>query len=229
MLTDKIYHGQGVIDLLLDISPGALAAYLAEFGQLLLGIDVNENASGNESSQSQGIALEQIELTLSTTAGDFTFSDFYTSTSAMLVAAGTQTAAQYYTVFGTGGSNAISGGTSSFAIDQFDDVIRLDNIEVTGEITSAQLAVTFLDVADTGPDTGEEFFDYSNGFEDFAVLAPEDADALEAARVGVDEAPASLTIEEAYIAPVSTPGAPAPPWLIAAALVGLAARRMRTS
>lgn len=218
--TDKIFQGDGMIDMLKDVSSESLEQYFADSDQLLLGIDVNEAASGNESADSQGIAIESIELVIRTTDGDFTFSDFYTSTTAMLLASGSTTAEEYYTVFGTSGSSSINGGTSSFDLSSFDDVIYLNNISFTGQILGATLNVTFLDVAKTGANTNESFFDYSNGFEDFAMLTASQADALEAANLGVADAPSTVSYQTLAVPSVSTPGAPAPPLSL---LLGLGA------
>jgi hypothetical protein len=225
VLSDKIYKGHGVIDILKDADPGALQQYFDANGRLMLGIDVNSAATGNETNKSQGIAIQSIELVIRTTAGDFTFSDFYTSTTAMVIAAGSTTAEEYYTVFGTGGSNAITGGSG---LAGFDDVIYIDGIAFTGEILGATLNVTFLDTANTGSNTNEAFFDYSNGFEDLAILGASEASALEAANLGEADAPSSVSYSSNDVAPSSTPGAPAPPLgllLGVAALALLKARR----
>ena len=50
VLTDKLFRGAGEINLLQDVSGADLTAYLNGNGGLLLGVDVNENASGPESS-----------------------------------------------------------------------------------------------------------------------------------------------------------------------------------
>lgn len=234
VLTDKILKGEGVIDILKDIDPALLKQYFDQNGRLMLGIDVNEAASGNESSNSQGIALKSIELVIRTTAGDFTFSDFYTSTTAMVRAAGDTTAQEYYTVFGTGGSSAITGGTSGFDLSSFDDVIYLDNVSFEGTILGAKINVTFLSTANTG--TNEAFFDFSGGFEDFAILGGSDAAALESANLGVAEAPATVSYTETTILPVSepipppsTPGAPSPPLALLLGLAALVLHRSRLS
>ena len=226
VLTDKVTKGEGVIDILQDVSAENLGQYFNDTGQLLLAIDVNEDASGNESSTSQGIAIASMELVITTSEGDFTFSDFYTSTTAMVQADGASGAEEYYTVFGTAGSYNITSGTSNFNISAFDDVIYMDDISFTGEILGASLNVTFLDTANTGKDTNESFFDYSNGFEDLAIVGSADASALEAANVGLADAPSSVTYDETPVAP-STPGAPAPPLKLLLGLVGLVLWKVR--
>lgn len=224
-LTDKVFKGSGTIDLLKDVSSAELQQYLSGTGGLLLGIDVNEAADGNESSTSAGIAIKQLELVLTTSSGTFSFSDFFTSTTAMIQEAGTAGPQEFYTVFGKTGSSQITGGTDGFDLGMFDDVIRLQNVSFEGTILSAKLNVTFLKTAGTGSEGNESFFDFSNGFEDFALLGKQDAALLEAANFGVAEAPSgvsyaqsspTITPQEAGLP--SVPGAPAPPLLLLGAM-----------
>jgi hypothetical protein len=234
-LTDKIYQGSGSIDLLKDVSAAGLESFLSDNGGLLLGVDINENASGNESSDSVGVAIEQMELVITTTEGTFSFTDFYTSTTAMIQEAGTSTPQEFYTMFGKGGSSQLTGGTSGFDLGQFDDVVRLQNVSFEGDLLSASLNVTFLSTAKTSAEGNESFFDYSGGFEDFALLGAEDAAVLEAANFGVEAAPSDLsyteesptiTLEEAGLP--SAPGAPTPPLallVLMAAIVAWKAKR----
>lgn len=234
ILTDKVYKGDGIIDLMKDVSASQLQDYVDTNGRFLLGVDLNEDASGNESSTSVGVAIKQIELLISTSDGDFTFRDFYTSTTAMIQEAGTGTAQEFYTLFGQSGSSQISSATSGFDLSTFDDVISIDNISFSGTIQSAELRVTFLNTAKTGQNSNEAFFDYSAGFEDFALLDAADAALLEAANVGLADAPTGITYTldptpstllatETTSPPTSgppAPGAPAPP-LIVLALFGV--------
>ncbi len=195
VLTDKIHRGSGVIDLLKDMSGSQLGEYLRTYQSMFLAADVNENASGNETSRSMGVALQQMRLLLSTTSGDFSFGDFYTSTSAKILAAGATSAQQFYTLFGSSGSNELTSATKSFDISRFDDVITISNINFTGDILGAKLEIAFVNVA-TGRGTGanEEFFDFSGGFEDFAILTRRDAAMLEAAAIGQAAAPGNLAV-----------------------------------
>lgn len=201
-LTDAIYSGDGVIDLLKDISGAQLQQYFTETGGLLLlGADVNEDNSGNESSTSLGIAIKQVQLSISTTAGDFTFSDFFTSTTAMLREAGSTTASEYYTMFGQGGSSTLT-GAENFSLARFDDVMWLENVAITGTITGAQLHITFLETPNKAATAAESFFDFSGGFEDFALLSTANAALLESANIGIAAAPSTVTYATAD--PVTT-------------------------
>ena len=242
-LTDKIYQGSGSIDLLKDVSATSLQQYLTGNGKLILGADLNENASGNENSDSVGVAIKQLKLVLATTAGTFSFSDFWTSTTANIRESGTTAANQFYTMFGKGGSSAINGGTASFDVSRFDDVVELRNIAFTGTIHSAQLNVAFLNTAKTSTQGNETFFDYSGGFEDFALIGRTEAYALEIAAAGLNASPSGVSYTaETVAAPVTVtsdpptptptptptaPGAPAPPIVVLAAMGALVVWKSR--
>lgn len=241
LLTDAIYRGDGVIDLLKDVSGTELEAYISEGGgRLLLGVDVNEDNSGNENSDSLGVAIRQVQLSISTSAGDFTFSDFLTSTTATLREAGSETADEFFTLFGTGGSSQITGG-GGFNLAAFDDVLWIDNISLGGAtILSAELSVTFLDIAKGGATDAESFFDFSGGFEDFALLSRDDAILLEDAAIGTEAAPAGVAYSEVETVttqlladeptPVENlaPAAPSPPlWIVGLLACFLVVRNAR--
>ena len=207
LLTDKIHKGSGTIDMLVDVSAGDLANYL-DSGTLYLGVDLNEAAVGNENRDSVGIAIQEMELVIQTTNGEITFSEFYTNTTASIQEAGSTTADDYYTMFGTLGSSQLNGGTSGFDISAFDDVVEVRNIDFEGEILSAELRVKFLDTADGG--ANEDFFDFSNGFEDFAIFSAEDAALLDSANVGIADAPTGEIAFTQYVDIDGAIGAPSP-------------------
>lgn len=258
MLTDKIYQGSGTIDLLKDVSATALQSYLTSGGKLILGVDVNENEAGNESRESLGIAIKQMQLVITTTAGTFTFGDFWTSTTASIREAGSSTAQNYYTLFGDSGSSQITGGSNS-DLGNLDDVVEVRNVAFSGTILSAKVNVNFLNTAKTSTQGNETFFDYSGGFEDFTLLGAADAYAVESANIGLTAAPSGITYTgETVTAPTTTttmttpdaetvtadtttttsttttsggpsaPGAPAPPWVLLLGLAGLVAWKRRT-
>lgn len=212
-LTDAIYRGDGVINLLKDISGTQLTQYFNQSGGLLLlGADLNEDNSGNESNSSLGVAIKQVQLSISTTTGDFTFGDFYTSTTAVLREAGGTISSEYFTMFGQGGSSQIT-GSSGFDLGSFDDVLWLEQIMLTGTITRAELSITFLETLNSRASGAESFFDFSGGFEDFALLSTADAVLLEEAAIGVAAAPSGVTYtatESATEAIVAAAPAPTP-------------------
>jgi hypothetical protein len=248
ILTDKIQQGSGVIDLLKNVTSADLGSYLKSNQAMYLAVDVNENASGLESAKSQGVAIKQMSLVLTTSSGDFSFTDFVTGSSAKLLESGSKVAGNYQTLFGTSGSNDLTSATKNFDMSRLDDVITFRNISYTGDIKSAHLEVQFVKTA-TGGSTGanEDFFDFSGGFEDFAILSNADAKTLQAAAIGKADAPAtvtytpeatplSLTVVGPAPAPepvvavktdpavANAPAAPAPPFLLlvfGAALLGI--------
>lgn len=189
-LSDKIYKGDGVINLLNDIKGSQLSDYFQQTGgMLLLGADVNENQSGNENKNSLGVAIKQVQLNISTTKGDFTFADFFTSTTAMLRQNGGKTAQQYQTIFGTAGSSTLTSSTKTFDLSRYDDVLWLEKISFAGDILSASLRISLLETPTSKATANEEFFDFSGGFEDFALLSVADAVILEKANLGMDDLP----------------------------------------
>lgn len=219
VLTDTIKSGGGTIDVMQDVTAAELQGALSG-GTLFLGVDLNENASGLEKSTSQGVAIKEMELIIQTTEGTFSFTTFYTNTTAMILEAGDTAAAEYNTLFGQTGSSQISSTVSGFDLSTFDDVIEIQDVNFTGDILGAQINVTFLDTANNAGDN-EEFFDYSAGFEDFAILAEADAQLLDNANIGLADAPTTV----AYTA--STPsggdiaapsGAPEPHWILLGAV-----------
>lgn len=222
ILTDTIKSGSGTIDIMQDITASELDGALSD-GTMYLGVDLNEDASGLEKSTSQGVAIKEIELVLTTTEGTFTFNTFYTNTTAMIQEQGATESSEYHTLFGQTGSSEISSTTEGFDLSSFDDVIEIQDISYTGEIIDAQLNVTFLDTAKNAGDN-ESFFDYSAGFEDFAILSSTDAQTLDNADIGLAEAPTTIAYTSSTPSggDVAAPsGTPEPPWLLLAALPAL--------
>jgi hypothetical protein len=210
VLTDKIRNGDGVIDLFQDVTGDELQQYL-QGETVYLGVDLNEDASGNESSTSAGVAIQEMELIIHTTEGDISFTEFYTNTTAMIQESGSTEAQEYYTLFGSAGSSDITSSTSNFDLSTFDDVIMLQNVQVSGEIIGAELRVTFLDTARTGEN--ETFFDYSAGFEEFAILSSSDASTLDSEGIGLADAPQNISYN------VDAPsGTPEPAWFLMAVM-----------
>lgn len=249
LLSDKIFRGDGVIDLLRNVSAPDLQTYFNSTGnRLLLGADLNESAAPPASPSSVGVAIKDIQLRITTTAGDFTFSDFFTATTSTLRETGSNVAAEYYTLFGKPGSNQLTPGSGTRGMD---DLLWLENISFEGDILGASMQVTFLETPTRRQGTtSEQFFNFSGGFEEFALLSLSDAmvmtgtnPAVGAANPGVIVNPgASLAASLAASPPgaggggggdasnPAAPGAPSPP-LIALAAFGvlMAIRSKRNS
>lgn len=236
-LTDKIHNGSGEMNILKDIGGEALMSMLDENGTLYFGVDLNENASGNESRDSVGIAIKQMELLITTTAGTYSFRDFYTSTTALILEQGASQAQEFHTMFGRIGSSSITPGQMDSSLAAYDDVVQINNIQVEGQVIDARLVVRFLDTDASSRGENETFFDYSNGFEDFAILNRSQAQQLEAARFGMDDAPQTVSFAETVSplladtsgAGTTAPGAPAPPALVLGVLGVLLVIRQRFS
>ena len=64
-----------------DVTSSDLDGALSE-GNLYLGVDLNEVASGLEKSTSQGVAIKDVELVLTTTDGSCSVTTCYTNTTA---------------------------------------------------------------------------------------------------------------------------------------------------
>jgi hypothetical protein len=228
-LTDKIYKGDGVIDLFIDVTAFELDSYLTGTnGELFLGVDLNEASSGNETSTSIGVAIKSMELSIQTSDGDFSFTEFYTNTTAMIMESGATESQEFYTMFGKNGSSQIN-GSSALDPAAYDDIVEIKNINYTGEIISATMSVEFLNTAKNGGES-ESFFDYSAGYEDFAIFTYAEAYEIETTATGIAEAPSTVeyTVTQSTTASVSdssvtkteeaapaTPsGAPEPPFFI---------------
>ena len=208
VLTDRIRKGNGIIDLFKDVIGSELQQHLQE-GTLYLGVDLNENASGNESSTSSGIAIKEMEIIIKTNNGDISFSEFHTNTTAVIQEEGSAQAQEYHTLFGSSGSSSITGSTSNFDISAFDDIIVFENVNILNEdeVIGAELRVTFLTTSGIGEN--ETFFDYSGGFEEFAILTSSDAKTIESTNKGITDSPIAVTYN------VDAPsGTPEPYWFL---------------
>jgi hypothetical protein len=154
---------------------------------------------------------------------------FRLKTTAMILGAGETEASEFYTLFGRTGSSGITGKTGDSALDSYDDVVQIRNVSFEGDILSAQVTVKFLDTADTGKLSTESVFQYSNGFEDFAVVGSAEATLLESANYGVTEAPSEIVFTDSSNADDFNyvPGTPAPPMVVLAMLGGLLVIKFR--
>jgi hypothetical protein len=227
VLTDRIFRGSGSINLLKDMTSEELSSHLTTNGQLLLGVDLNEHGQRLENNDSIGVAIKNVSLMITTSAGSFSFSDVYTNTTASIKESGSNTADSYHTLFGETGSSQITGSSGNLS---FDDVLSVQNVSVTGTILSAQLNIDFLEMDGKRGGSNEDFFDFSAGFEDFAVVSAADFKAIDAANIGVNAAPGELSFTQsaAVVAqpadaasPDSPPGDPLPPLTLVAAMGAL--------
>jgi len=198
-LKNTISQGTGDINLLLAqgneaISPTTLELLKSENnGDLVLGIDVNEAASGTEKAASQGVAIDELLLTVFTNEGVYEYTNFSTQTKSSLAKTGTESRQFYYTLIGRTGSNNITG--SGLNGTSFDATLRIPVDIDLSNAQSVQLQITLLE---TNGDLGdpEAFYDYTAGFEDLALLIASDAEHLDTQAAGQDDAPLVVLTDE---------------------------------
>ena len=200
ILTNTISQGSGTLDLLADVTAETLQSYITDSGSIFLGVDLNEAANGLESSTSAGIAIESAVLEIVTSDGSFSFSDLLTNTSAdILNSAGTDA---YNTLFGTAGGSEIAGNSTDFS--DLDDVLKIQDVSFTGDIISATVRLEFVDP--TGSGANEDFFDFSGGSEQFALVTEAQATAIDLKSY---TAPEGVSFSAS-----SPPGSPEPWWAL---------------
>ena len=191
-LKHTISQGSGDINLLLAqgnkaISPSFLETLrLQNNGLLMLGVDINEASSGSEKSTSQGVAIEHLTLTVITDEGTYIFTDFSTKTKCSLAKINSENRQFYYTLLGRTGSNSITG--SNLDGTSFDDTLKIPvDIDLSSAL-SIQLDIQLLETNESLGDP-EEFYDYSAGFEDLALLTSTDVEFLDTQAAGREDAP----------------------------------------
>ena len=180
-LTDTIVKGIGDIDLLKDVSPAALEALrAANGGRLVLGVDVNEAANSTEKASSQGVAVADAWLEVTLPGGvKKTYGRagaFWTETQALVAPNGSTTRAAAYTLLGESGSSRITATGAIQAV--FDSTLKIAVPDDIGNAVSAVLYVRFTDPNVKLGDP-EAFYDFTAGFEDLALLTPQDARYLD--------------------------------------------------
>jgi LruC domain-containing protein len=193
-LTDVIRStGSGSIDLLKDATSVEVEEFRQDAsGALLFAVDVNEAADGSEKASSQAVTLDTVELRATIGGVEFLYDVFSTSTQADLARAGSTTRSPFYTLIGDSGSNRI---TSNSVQERFDAIIT---VPVDIDLSAATSIVLDIELLDTNVSLGdpEAFYDFSNGFEDIALVNSADALFLEGLGPGQDEAPAVIVVGE---------------------------------
>jgi len=171
-LTDTIKQGTGVINLL--NSKDAMTAPMLEAfrsdnaGNLSFAVDVNENSSGLETPQSQGVAITSASIVV--TFADRTtktYSHFSTETQALIAPFGSTARQLYSTLLGDAGSSSIT--PRRINTQDFDSTLKF---AVPDDLSTATSAVLNVQLLNTDPSFGdpENFYDYSGGFEDVALI-----------------------------------------------------------
>ena len=197
-LKGTIDKGYGAIDLLQagvqsrNLTMAQLEAFRRDNGsKLAFAVDVNEAADGLEKSASQGVAIEYARVEVTTAAGVVKFEQFSSQTQSSVARAGQTTRSLWYTLIGDAGSRQITGSTSDISGSSFDATIRIPVSIDLSTASAARLIVKFLDTNEKLGDP-ESFYDYSNGFEDVAIVTAGDATYLDQLAPGREEAPLVL-------------------------------------
>ncbi len=189
-------NGRGDIDLFapkttsLAIDGPLLEAFRQDNnGSLVFAVDVNEASSGSESSSSQGLAISQAVLIVTIDGQERQYSEFSTPTRSLLMAKNASARDTYYTLIGTAGSNRVSpNADSELTGSSLDETLHFPVADDLSGATTGRLEISLLDT-DTKLGDPEAFYDYSNGFEEVALLSRDDVLYLEALAPGRNSAP----------------------------------------
>lgn len=211
-LTDVIAaNGTGIINVFdvagsaPDLTPAELEAFrLDNDGQLVFAIDVNEAANGTEKASSQAVTFEQVSLTVTTAEGTQLFEDFWTQTQTLVAPKGSTVRSTYYTAIGdTGSSRITTNSASDIDGSDFDATLTVPVDLDLSSATEVTLTVILLDVNSQLGDP-EAYYDYSNGFEDMAIVSKVDALYLDALAAGQAEAPLVISAADTDMSSAST-------------------------
>jgi len=198
-LTDSIKsQGTGNIDLMKDVTASQLEQYrLDNDGFLVLGVDVNEAASGTEKASSQAVAIKSVLFTVDFDDGSQLVLGSangccFSETLALLAEAPETDRQPYYTLLGETGSSRIT-SNGSVVQDTFDSTLKIEISEVLHDAadrsaTGATLQIVLLQTNDLLGDP-EAFYDFSAGFEDLALLNAIDTTFIDDYSAGREEAP----------------------------------------
>jgi len=190
-------QGTGNIDLMKDVTAIQLEQYrLENDGFLVLGVDVNEAASGTEKASSQAVAVKSVLFTIDFDDGSQLLLDSandccFSETQALLAEAPGTDRQAYYTLLGESGSSRIT--SSNSVQDIFDSTLKIEISEVLHDAagrsaTGATLQIVLLQTNDSLGDP-EAFYDFSAGFEDLALLNAVDTTFIDDYAAGREEAP----------------------------------------
>lgn len=169
--------GKGVIDVLktkqLTLTGADLEAFRTESTDgktLSFVVDVNENASGLETSRAMGVAIKSAKLQVVQNGNSVDYPHFWTETQALIAEKGTASRKLWYTLSGDSGSNEITGRKIGNTV--YDSTLKF---EVTQPLTSATKVTLLIELLTTDTAFGEpeNFYDYSGGFEDLALITNE--------------------------------------------------------
>lgn len=201
-LTDVIKsNGTGNINLFKDVTAEQLEQLrLDNGGEIVIGVDVNESANGTEKASTQAVTLGDLTLTVTYSDGTQKIYDLesgccITETQALVAEAPDTQRLSRYTLLGESGSSRITANNAIQAA--FDSTIKIQvdtslydpaqGVEATSVIASIAWLDTNTDLGDP-----EAFYDYTNGFEDLALLNAVDTVFVDDYGAGQDEAVAVI-------------------------------------
>ncbi len=135
-------------------------------------VDVNENASGLETSRAMGVAIKSARLEVVSPSGTVNYNRFWTETQALIAEKGASTRRLWYTLLGDSGSNGITGRKIGNTV--YDSTLKF---EVTQSLATATKVTLVIELLNTDSSFGdpENFHDYTGGFEDLALITKEKA------------------------------------------------------
>lgn len=198
-LTDYIKsNGTGNINLLRDVDAAQLEMLRSDNGgMIVLGVDVNEASNGTEKAGSQAITVKSVSLTVTyqdSSQKVYNSSDAWFTETFTFVAENPATERQqHYTLVGETGSSRITPNGTSIQ-ESFDSTLKilvpdsLYDADAGIEASSVLISIVLLDTNVSLGDP-EAFYDYTNGFEDLALLNAEDAEFIDSYGAGLEEAP----------------------------------------
>lgn len=198
---DKIKNdGVGTIDLFAPALKEKVsnAATLEAFrqdnnGALVFSVSLNEPNDGSENSESQGVAIESVELTLNYATETVVITDLSTRTYSLLLKKGNTERALYSTIVGDSKSNRTSSDIlSEINGSSFDGTLRVPVSRDLRDLVGATFTVRFLVVDRKLPDP-EAFYDFAGADEEIALLSSTDAAYLDALAPGRAQAPLTLS------------------------------------
>jgi LruC domain-containing protein len=201
-LTDVIKSsGTGTVDFFKDVTAAQLEQLrLDNGGRIVIGVDVNESANGTEKASTQAVTLGALTLTVtysdnSQKVYDLASGCCTTETQALVAEAPDTLRLPRYTLVGESGSsritanNAIQGAFDSTIKIEVDSILYdpVSGIEATSVVADIAWLKTNTDLGDP-----EAFYDFTNGFEDLALLNALDTEFIDDYAAGQDEAVAVI-------------------------------------
>jgi LruC domain-containing protein len=201
-LTDVIKSsGTGNINFFKNVTADQLEQLrLDNGGSIVIGVDVNESANGTEKATTQAVTLGSLTLTVTYSDNtqkvyDLASGCCTTETQALVAEAPDTLRLPHYTLLGESGSSRI---TANNAIQgAYDSTIKIavnDTLFDPAQGIEATSVIATISWLDTNTNLGdpEAFYDYTNGFEDLALLNAVDTAFIDDYSAGLDEAMAVI-------------------------------------